>query len=328
MNRSFHNRDDRHGVRRRRRTKPGTHVPVMVREVMASLRPRKGEIVVDCTVGFGGHAARLCRRIGPEGRLIGLDVDGEQLRRTRERLAATGAGVSLHHASYTRLPDILSDSGLDSCDVIFADLGVSSMQIDDPQRGVSYRHADAPLDMRMNRRDGKTASEILATISAGDLSAALADLADEPDHEKIAAWIVQQREVSPLTTTSQLVRLVFDAKGLSKKTWKNHASTRYGELHPAARTFQAIRILTNNELANLSRLLELCPQILRPGGRIGIISFHSGEDRLVKNAFRDGVKSGLYYRISSKALTPRASEVGDNPRSGSAKFRWALTPTD
>ncbi len=299
-------------------------MPVLLREVLGCLAPAEGDVVVDATLGYGGHAEQIARRIGPTGRLIGLDVDRPQLARTRQRLAARGITVSIHHASFSQLRDILDTEAIDGADVIFADLGVSSMQLDAPERGVGYKHPDAPLDMRLDPTTPRTAADVLATIDEAALSAALRDLADEADHARIAAWIVRQREVTPLTRVSQLVRLVMDAKGLTKRTWRDDPSTRYGRLHPAARTFQALRILVNDELGHLRALLEILPACLRPGGRAGIISFHSGEDRLVKQAFRDGCEGGLYARCSPRPLTPRSSEVRTNPRSASAKFRWAV----
>ena len=300
------------------------HIPIMVREVLKLLAPRPGEIVADCTVGFGGHALQFASRIGPTGRLIGTDVDGPQLARTRRRLASAPAQISLHHANYTQIADILGAEGIDGCDVLFADLGVSGMQIDDAASGISYKHDDAPLDMRMDARLARTAADVLATIPEDQLSRALRDLGDEPDHQRIAEWIVVQRYALPISRTGQLIRLIFDAKGLSKKNWRDQPSTRYGALHPAARTFQALRILVNDELAHLRRLLEIAPTCLRPGGRIGIISFHSGEDRLVKRAFRQGREADVYQRISPKPIVPQAPEVRANRRSASAKFRWAL----
>lgn len=294
----------------------------MLREVLRYLRPSEGDIVADCTLGYGGHAERICRRIGPTGRLIGLDIDADQLRRTEQRLAPVETTIHYHHASYAHLDRVLASEGVDGCDAILADLGVSSMQVDDPGRGVSYAHEDAPLDMRMDRTQATTAAELLATMPAEDLSAAFDALGDEPDHAKIAEWIVRQRQVAPLERNAQLIRLIFDAKGLSKKTWRKAPSTRHGRLHPAARVFQALRILVNDELANVGRLLEILPQCLAPGGRAGIISFHSGEDRLVKQAFKAHLASGVYQRGSSKVLTPRPAEVGANPRAASAKFRW------
>ncbi len=313
-------------IRRRNnwgRTKAGTHVSIMVREVIQYLEPKAGEIMVDCTVGFGGHSREFAWRIGESGRLLALDIDAEELAKTQARLANLAPATSFHHANYADLPAVLAEAGLERCDIIFADVGLSSMQIDDESRGVSYKHDAGPLDMRMDRRQKVTAADLLMSLSEQELSSALQDLSDEADHERIAAWIVAQRQVAPITEIPQLKRLVLGAKGLSENTWRDHPSSRYGELHPAARTFQALRILVNGELDSLQGLLVSAPGCLNSGGRIGVLSFHSGEDRLVKRAFRDGHESGVYQATSPKPIAPRPAEVKANPRSSSAKFRWA-----
>ncbi len=311
-------------IRARGRTPAGTHVPVMLREVMAWLKPASGEIVADCTIGYGGHAMEFMRRIGRTGRLIGFDVDGPNLRLARNRLEPLGAPFSLHHMNYAGAANVLGEEGIDGYDIIFADLGVSSMQVDDPSRGISYKHPDSPLDMRMDDRLKRTAADLLATLSKEDLSRALRELSDEPDHERIAEWIVNQRQVEPIARTGQILSLIFNAKGTTEKLWRKQAE--YKDLHPAARTFQALRILVNDELGSLRQLLRLAPTILRPGGRIGVISFHSGEDRLVKTAFRDDRRRGVYVAISQRVIVPSGLEVHNNPRSSSAKFRWARLP--
>ena len=198
------------------------------------------------------------------------------------------------------------------------------MQIDDPTRGISYK-SDGPLDMRMDQRLTTTGADLLATLSQEKLSNALLELSDEPDHEIIAQCIVGQRISAPIATTAQLVRLVLNAKGMTERTWKKQQKkSSFGQLHPAARTFQTLRIMVNDELGSLKQLLNDAPKCLRPGGRIGIICFHSGEDRLVKNNFRQNCDDGIYTSISKNALTPRTGEVVRNPRSASAKFRWAI----
>jgi 16S rRNA (cytosine1402-N4)-methyltransferase len=192
------------------------------------------------------------------------------------------------------------------------------MQIDDPARGLSYKH-DGPLDMRLDDRAGRTAADWLARASAAELAAALRDFADEPDADLIAEAVVARRRREPLATTAQLVDLVLAAKGLTRRNWR-HA----GDLHPAARTFQGLRILVNDELAALTELLRVAPSCLNPGGRIGIISFHSGEDRLVKRAFREGQEGGLYREVGADVIRPGSVERRDNPRSASARLRWAI----
>jgi len=311
-------------IRAQGRTPAGTHVPVLVEEVLTALHPAPGEIVADGTIGYGGHAVEFLRRIGPTGRLIGLDVDGAQLERTAQRLAAepNAPVVRLHRSHFAGLGKLLNAEGLDGYDVILADLGVSSMQVDDPARGFSYKH-DGPLDMRMDDRLVRTAAGVLQSWSVEDLSAALRELADEPDHERIARYIVERRKTEAVTRTSQLVRLVLAAKGLSRRAWQQRADAQPGDLHPAARTFQALRMIVNDELAGLEQFLRTAPWCLRAGGRIGVISFHSGEDRRVKASFRDGLDRGIYAETSPDPVMAGEAETRSNPRSRSAKLRWA-----
>lgn len=309
-------------VRAQGRTPVGTHVPVLLREVLECLRPAPGETVVDCTVGYGGHAVEFLKRIGPTGRLVGFDIDAAQLDRTRERLesAAAGATVILRRGNFAGLDRALLDLNIDGCDVILADLGVSSMQLDDPARGFSYKF-DGPLDMRMDPRIRQTAADLLRTMPEADLAAAFAELADEPDAALIARQIIETRRASPITRTLELVDLVTGAKRLTHRQVRE--ATAQGGLHPAALVFQTLRILVNDELAALGRLLRIAPDCLRPGGRIGIISFHSGDDRLAKRAFRDEVRAGVYAAASEEVIRASAEERAANPRSAAAKLRWA-----
>lgn len=315
-------RTPRAKLRAKGKTAPGTHVPVLLEEVLATLKPQPGDIVVDCTLGYGGHAVAFGRHIAKDGRLIGLDMDGGELKKTQRRMGTGGVKKSFHHRNFSEIADILKEEQLDGCDIIFADLGVSSMQVDYAERGISYKN-DGPLDMRMDQRLATTGADLLMTLSEEDLSKALWELSDEPDHARIAEWIVNQRRVTPITQVSQLVRLVFNAKGLTERTWqKKQKASRFGSLHPAARTFQALRILVNDEMGSLRKLLEAAPACLRAGGRIGIISFQSGEDRLVKEAFSRGSSDGSYEAISRDAIRPRTKEIVTNPRCSSARFRW------
>ena len=310
-------------LRAKGKTAPGTHVPVLAEEVLATLKPEPGEIVVDCTLGYGAHAVAFGRRIGADGRLIGLDMDGGELAKTQRRIGKGGCRKSFHHRNFSEIAEVLKEQQIDGCDIIFAYLGVSSMQVDDASRGISYK-SDGPLDMRMDERLESTGADLLMTLSEEDLSKALWELSDEPDHATIAEWIVNQRRITPITQVSQLVRLVFNAKGLTERTWqKKQKAARFGSLHPAARTFQALRILVNDEMGSLRKLLEVSPSCLRQGGRIGIISFQSGEDRFVKEAFNQGSSDGTYEAISKNAIKPRTKEIVTNPRCSSARFRWA-----
>jgi 16S rRNA (cytosine1402-N4)-methyltransferase len=309
-------------------TPAGTHVPVLLEEVLAGLKPQPGEIVADCTVGYGGHAAEFLKCIGPNGRLIAFDVDSAELERTRQRLNTENATVSFYRSNFAGIANALNKEKIDGYDIIFADLGVSSMQIDNPDRGMSYKH-EGPLDMRMDDRLKRTGADLLASLSHEELSKAFWELADEPDHQEIARRIVSQRNTQPITTTWQLVQLIFSVKGLTAKSWRRRQrDSKSGSLHPAARTFQALRMLVNDELGSLRELLRIAPYCLRPGGRIGIISFHSGEDRLVKRSFREGVRAGIYQSAAEDVITPQPREITSNPRSASAKFRWAIKPSE
>jgi 16S rRNA (cytosine1402-N4)-methyltransferase len=304
-----------------RSTPPGQHRPVLLDAVLAALDPQPGEAAVDCTVGWAGHAVELLRRVGPQGRLIGIDFDADNLPRARERLAAVGFPFSLYQGNFAGLPGVLAVEGVPAVDVLVADLGMSSMQVDDPERGFSYVR-DGPLDMRMDRSRGRTAAQLLATIPEADLAKALRELGDEPEAERVAAALVAARRQRPLERTGDVARVLLEAS----KGWRLHPAPGKWNLHPAARTFQVLRILVNRELANLEQLLRVLPACLRPGGRAAIISFHSGEDRLVKAAFREGRHAGVYAAISEEPVRASFAERADNPRARSAKLRWARKP--
>jgi 16S rRNA (cytosine1402-N4)-methyltransferase len=273
--------------------------------------------VVDCTVGWAGHAVELLRRVGKDGRLIGLDLDAENLPPARERLVAVGGRYSLHHSNFAALPAILASEGIEQVDALVADLGMSSMQVDDAERGFSYAR-DGPLDMRMDRSRGRTAAQVLAIVSEAELAKALRELGDEPEADRVARLLIEARQSGGLQTTKELAQVL-----LQGRPWRLHPAKDRWNTHPAARVFQALRILVNRELANLESLLRVLTDVLRPGGRTAIISFHSGEDRLVKTAFRSGLRSGIYAAISPDPVRATLAERSANPRSRSAKLRWA-----
>lgn len=320
-------------VRAQGRTPAGTHVPVLVAEIVAALRPGPGDVLVDCTLGYGGHAAALLSGIGPTGRLIGLDVDHVPLQLTAQRLGGvlhdpagpTGRShpprISLHRCHFAGLGKVLARERLDGCDIILADLGSSSMQLDDPARGFSYKH-DGPLDMRMDERLPITAADLLATLSLDELSAMLRELADEPDHDGIAREIVRRRAIQPITRTRQLARLILAVKGRPQPAAPETPAAV--ERHPAALTFQALRMRVNDEVGGLQQFLRIAPYCLRAGGRLGIVSFHSGEHRRVQQAFRCGLDAGVYAQISETPLCPTPQEITANRRSRAARLRWAI----
>ena len=307
------------------KTPAGTHVPILVSEIMETLHPMPGEIVADCTLGYGGHAREFVQRIGATGKFVGLDADGVELEKTRQRLTQLypEASMVFCRSNFAGIANVMQREAPDGFDIIFADLGLSSMQIDNPDRGMSYRH-DGPLDMRMDARRKQTAADLLNTLSQDELSEALWQLSDEPDHGKIARRITESREREPFLRVSQLVELVLEVKGLTVMDYKRQQRQQPGGLHPAAKTFQALRMLVNDEIGVLKELLRTAPHCLRPGGRLGLISFHSGEDRLVKQAFINGLRDGLYSQIAAAPITPTREEIAINTRSTSAKFRWAI----
>jgi 16S rRNA (cytosine1402-N4)-methyltransferase len=252
--------------------------------------------------------------------LIGLDMDSENLPKASERLQAVGHPFHLHHANFAGLEQIFAEHGIGKVDGLLADLGMSSMQVDDAERGFSYSR-NGTLDMRMDRSRGRTAAQILATISREELTAQLTQIGDEPHAECIASAIAGARNVAPITTTQQLAEVIKSAT--KQNDWQLHPSPGKWNLHPAARTFQTLRILVNRELANLEHLLRMLARVLHGESAAAIISFHSGEDRLVKAAFRDGLESGVFAETSAEPIRAGSGERMGNPRSRSAKLRWA-----
>jgi 16S rRNA (cytosine1402-N4)-methyltransferase len=306
----------------RRSTDAGAHNPVLLAEVFAALDPRPGQTVVDCTLGFAGHAVELLKRVSPDGLLVATDLDAGNIEPARAKLDAVGGLFALHHSNFAGLPTVLALEGVAQADALLADLGMSSMQVDDRARGFSFMR-DGPLDMRMDTTRGRTAAELLNTLPAEELAACFRDLGDEPRADAIAAAIVSRRETKPVERTKELRELIEAAAPVRVDRAPGAPPERKQLLGPATRVFQALRILTNRELANLQQLLRVIPTVLRPGGVAAVISFHSGEDRLVKAAFRAGLRAGTYAAVSADAIRPTFEERKANPRSRSAKLRWA-----
>jgi 16S rRNA (cytosine1402-N4)-methyltransferase len=303
------------------KTPAGSHRPICVREIIEVLTPRRGEIAVDATLGHGGHALELARAVMPGGRVYGLDVDPVELPKTEVRLRALGIPAEtliVRRTNFAALPQMLAAEGIEGADMIVADLGVSSMQLDDPARGFSYKF-DGPLDLRMNPRRGRSAREILATLDERTLVDVLEQNADEPHAKVIARAIMRARSGGPIVTTTALARVVRGALAALPGRPREEvmdASVR--------RTFQALRIAVNDEFGALDLFLRNLPMCLKPGGRVAVLTFHSGEDRRVKKAFEDGERAGIYARIAREVIRPGAEEVRANPRSSSAKLRWAV----
>jgi 16S rRNA (cytosine1402-N4)-methyltransferase len=302
------------------KTPAGMHLPIMVDEVVGCLRPGPGDVAVDCTLGGGGHARAILQRVQPGGRLIGLDADPFELPRTEAHLRAAGFGVDsfvARHANFAGLAKVLATEGLEHADVILADLGVSSMQFDNPDRGFSYKGV-GPLDMRMNPRRGEPASQLIARVSEEALAQLLADNADEPHGQLIARLLKSQ----PLDTTHAAERLLRTGltsalPGVAKTDVK--MSIR--------RTFQALRIAVNDEFSALDALLRSLPHCLAPGGRVAVLTFHSGEDRRVKKAFQAGRRTGVYSEVANEVIRSTKTETFANRRASSAKLRWAVRAT-
>ena len=295
------------------KTVAGTHRPVMVAEMLDVLEPKRGEIAVDCTLGYGGHAREILARVTPGGRLIGLDADPLELPRTEERLRALGFGPESFTAlrqNFAGLPRALAEAGAaEGADVLLADLGVSSMQLDRPERGFSVK-LEGPLDMRMNPARGLSAAQLLERSTPAELAALFAENSEEPHAAALARLLAGRR----FATTVQLAVAVRGALA-SRPAEEAAVSVR--------RIFQALRIAVNDEFGALETLLRHLPACLRPGGRAAILTFHSGEDRRVKHAFAEGVRSGLLAEASREVIRAGAEERQANPRSLSAKLRWA-----
>ncbi len=299
------------------KTPAGTHRPIMVHEILAVLAPRPGEVAVDCTLGYGGHARELLARLQPGGHLVGLDADPLELPRTEARLRVEGYGVEQFTAlrsNFAGLPGALAAAGRNRADLALADLGLSSMQLDNPIRGFSAKSA-GPLDMRMNPDRGQSAAALLAGASPRVLATLLRENADEPQADVIARALAGHR----LESTRDLAQAVRAALPLVARDTQELA---------VRRTFQALRIAVNDEFSALETLLRLLPSCLEPGGRVAILTFHSGEDRRVKHAFEAGRNAGVYEAIAEEVLRASPEERRANPRSTSAKLRWARRPLE
>ncbi len=288
---------------------PG-HIPILVDEIAAYLPTHDGAILVDCTAGRGGHIGMMLDRC-PSARVIGIDVDADNLVFVKERHAAHADRLTLHRSNFADLPTAFESLGIEKADFILADLGISSSQLDDAERGLSFDR-EGPLDMRLDDRLKLNAADIVNAWPEGKLADLFWNLAQEKHSRKIAKRIVQARRQMRINSTMALARVV--------------ASTVPGggghkKIHPATRVFMALRMEVNQELAALETLLATAPQHLRPGGRLAIISFHSGEDRLVKSAYKEAAREGKCRILTKKPLAPSEAECAANPRSRSAKLR-------
>ena len=303
------------------------HTPVLLKEVVTQLQPHDGGLYVDCTVGGGGHAHEILCACGPGGRVVGLDWDEEAIAASRERLREFGGRVQLVRANYVELERVLMSLGVTTVDGVAFDLGVSSRQFNESGRGFSFQR-EGPLDMRMNRQLGATARDVLRSASLEELAKIFRVYGEEKRARAVARQIVAEREQKPLETTTQLARLVERVLG------PRHG----GGIHPATRVFQALRIAVNNELDNLKHGLDVAARFLGSGGRLAVISFHSLEDRIVKQFFVEQSsgcicppdlpvcacgRKQLLRIVTRKPVMPSEEEINANPRSRSAKLRVA-----
>ncbi len=286
------------------------HIPVLVEEVMTFLRCEPGRTYVDATLGGGGHASEILKRTAPDGVVIGMEWDEEALSETRNTLMPFGDRVKIFRENFIHLPDFVR---AESVDGMLLDLGLSSIQLEKEERGFSFK-GEGPLDMRMDQRMTHTAAHLVNRLSSEELEYTLFHYGEESWAKRIAKAIVQEREREPIRTTQTLRNIVH-------RTIPRRFHSR--RIDPATRTFQALRIRVNEELDNLGKILEIGWKILKRGGRICIISFHSLEDRMVKETFRRLEKQGEMRRLTKKPVTPSEEEQRKNPRSRSAKLRCA-----
>jgi 16S rRNA (cytosine1402-N4)-methyltransferase len=297
------------------KTPAGMHIPIMVEEILEVLKIQPGEVGYDATLGYGGHSSRMLAALQGHGHLFATDVDPIESEKTRQRLADMGFGpemLTIKRMNFANLDQVSPDRKFD---FVLADLGVSSMQIDNPQRGFTFKQ-DGPLDLRLDPTSGVTAAQRLLELSQDELAAMLEENSDEPYADEIAQAICRNL---PIDTTRQLYTVIENALSfLPQKSRKQEVRKS------CQRTFQALRIDVNSEFEVLYAFLEKLPGVLNPGARVAILTFHSGEDRLVKKAFKEGLREGLYSSISDGVIRPSAEECFRNSRAHSTKLRWAI----
>jgi len=300
------------------KTPAGTHRPICVDEILAILKPVPGEVGLDATLGFGGHACELLKKITPKGKLYALDVDPLEIVRTEKRLRAMGYSQNeliVKHSNFAGAFKLLNE-GLGGFDFVLADLGISSMQLDNPARGFTFKR-EGPLDLRLNPERGEPAVHLIRTRKVKQLARIFVEHSDEPSARKIAVAIFENRDA--INTTIELANVI--AYALDGKTYRDCRSAVTTSIR---RVFQALRIEVNAEFSVLEQFLRNLPFCLKAEGRVAILSFHSGEDARVMTFFEQGLKDGLYSAISQEPLTPSVAEKQSNPRSKSALLRWAI----
>ena len=307
-------------VKRKGGTPAGMHISICVKEILEFLQIRPGQVGMDATLGYGGHTLEMLKCLEHQGHIYATDVDPIESVKTRERLEKLGFGedmLTVKLMNFARIDELAAEYG--PFDFVLADLGVSSMQIDNPERGFSYK-AEGPLDLRMNPQQGISAAERLRTISEEEFIGMLIENSDEPYAQEIARAVIdERRKERPVETTGQLHEVIRQALSFLPAAEQKEAVKK-----SSARTFQALRIDVNNEFEVLYSFLEKLPGALKPGGRAAILTFHSGEDKLVKKSFRQYLREGIYSDIAKDVIRPSAQECVQNPRAKSTKMRWAI----
>ncbi|MBO6150030.1 MAG: 16S rRNA (cytosine(1402)-N(4))-methyltransferase RsmH [Clostridium sp.] len=311
-------REDVEHIRDKGKTPAGTHIPIMVQEILDFLQIKPGEIGYDATLGYGGHTRKMLECLEGQGHLYATDVDPIESAKTEKRLAEAGFGPELLTIRHLNFADCDLVAPGKKFDFVLADLGVSSMQIDNPERGFTWKN-DGPLDLRLNPEAGVSAAERLRAVSEEELAGMLVENSDEPFAEEIAAGVRETfRKGGRIDTTRQLAEVIAGAVPVTGKDREEAVRKS------CQRTFQALRIDVNSEFEVLYAFLDKLPDILAPGGRAAVLTFHSGEDRLVKKAFREGKKKGIYSEVAEDVIRPSAEECYRNPRAHSTKMRWAV----
>ena len=294
---------------------PNEHIPVLAQTLAEQISLPKDAVVVDATVGHGGHSLMFGKTLGPGGTIVGLDVDESCLTRAHINLNSLACKVVLVRANFARIKEVSARRGIEKADLILADLGFCSSQVLDPQRGLSFQE-NMPLDMRLDDRITTTAADIVNSSDEKSLADLIYQFGEETASRRIARFIVEHRKAGRITTTGQLAAIV-------RRASAQPARGRKRKLHPATRTFQALRIAVNDELGNLEKLVAAAPALLRENGFMAVISFHSLEDRIVKVDFRENERNGIYQIVTKKPITATRAEIKQNPRARSAKLRIA-----
>ena len=301
------------------KTPAGTHIPIMVREILDFLQIQPGQVGYDATLGYGGHSRKMLECLQGQGHLYATDVDPIESEKTRARLEALGYGPDLLTIRRMNFADVDQVAPGQPFDFVLADLGVSSMQIDNPERGFTFKF-DGPLDLRLDPSSGVTAAQRLRELDEDELAAMLVENSDEPYAGRIARAVMKHfRQGGTIETTRQLAAVVESALSFLPPAERKEAVKK-----SCQRTFQALRIDVNSEFEVLYAFLEKLPGVLKSGGRVAVLTFHSGEDRLVKKAFKQGLRDGVYQEIAGDVIRPSAEECFQNPRARSTKLRWAI----